>query len=1095
MAPLLGRRSREVRDEDGEASDGNEAASLGSIPSQVQKKLKQTGTRDSNGYLVDSQVTPARNGTQRGDQASSPALRSPTTQRTAIDSSQAAEEDGEEPDNADIDLAALNGLGGDDDAGGEGEEEEGDEDEDEAAAEERDAEEKLVAERAALRARRIQSGGTRQQGQVISLELVNFMCHANLKMTFGKKLNFVIGHNGSGKSAILTALTIVLGGKANTTGRAPSLKDFIKYGSDAALIGLRLTNGGSEAYRPKDYGDVIQIERRISKDGSSSYTIKNAHGRVVSRERGELTNICEAMNLQVDNPMNILSQDAARQFLSASTPEDKYRQWLRGIQLTQLKEEYGRIKSHLEEIRTIVKHRQKGIPELEDAVRQAKRRFEEMQANNEMRYRFQELHAMIAWAYVEDKEAAVERQKKRCEDVESKIDEIQVSVEADEKRRDELQNVLHQLEREQADEAKKKDPFLAKLATYRKDITQVQRQLQDHKNAMDEMNDNVEREAQQIASYKQRIAEARRKLEAETAGARNALLQRRHNATTELRELEAEQIQVTEEKSVIDEEIAQSKNRIKQLQAEQKSEKDEIKMAESMQANLMASQKDSLAIWGAPMPNLCAAIKRMTNWQEEPLGPIGRYVNVEHSEWVEVLDATLGNHMSSFIVTNNRDRHRLNEIVGQYFKNADRPNIIMAHRDMFEYASGEPDGRFLTMLRALSISDEFVLRQLITTASIEQSILIDRRAEADRIMASPPMNVLNCYTNENGGYKVGGRNGLQQSSALKRNRGGVRFQRNVAAELQKVQEALPGLRQQFHETERSIQQEEDAQKELYKSRKFLDQRQMQLKNRLRAKHQDIQKIEEEMSEAQDVSISSLEDGLRESEQIQQDEIRQRQLLEEVIKTTTSELEPINEKIAAMQTKIDIVDQEIARMREGIQQQRIQVHQIDANISHRRKKLATMEAQKQTATADLESRKADLATKIAQASEVGARVEVTLEIKLLERQLAAAQTQIRNADRRQSQSFEQIQQDFIDKKEALEAAKADFRDMQAFGEVSLARDHTYMDIFISYYFVPISTFIKHSPIALSAGSTFDVRLPFDAVMTFLASSVLEIIRVH
>jgi hypothetical protein len=30
------------------------------------------------------------------------------------------------------------------------------------------------------------------------------------------------------------------------------------------------------------------------------------------------------MCIQVDNPMNILNQDLARQFISSSTPEEKY---------------------------------------------------------------------------------------------------------------------------------------------------------------------------------------------------------------------------------------------------------------------------------------------------------------------------------------------------------------------------------------------------------------------------------------------------------------------------------------------------------------------------------------------------------------------------------------------------------------------------------------------------------------------------------------------------------------------------------------------------------------------------------------------------
>jgi len=41
-------------------------------------------------------------------------------------------------------------------------------------------------------------------------------------------MNFVVGQNGSGKSAVLTALTLCLGGKASTTSRGTNIRNFIK---------------------------------------------------------------------------------------------------------------------------------------------------------------------------------------------------------------------------------------------------------------------------------------------------------------------------------------------------------------------------------------------------------------------------------------------------------------------------------------------------------------------------------------------------------------------------------------------------------------------------------------------------------------------------------------------------------------------------------------------------------------------------------------------------------------------------------------------------------------------------------------------------
>ncbi len=69
-------------------------------------------------------------------------------------------------------------------------------------------------------------------GILESVTCTNFMCHGYLEVTLGPLINFIIGHNGSGKSAVLTAITICLGGKATATNRGQSLKSFIKEGQE-----------------------------------------------------------------------------------------------------------------------------------------------------------------------------------------------------------------------------------------------------------------------------------------------------------------------------------------------------------------------------------------------------------------------------------------------------------------------------------------------------------------------------------------------------------------------------------------------------------------------------------------------------------------------------------------------------------------------------------------------------------------------------------------------------------------------------------------------------------------------------------------------
>eukprot|EP00976_Prorocentrum_cordatum_P093429 1189357-Prorocentrum_minimum.AAC.2 len=94
-------------------------------------------------------------------------------------------------------------------------------------------------------------------------------------------INFIVGENGSGKSAILTALTVCFGTTAKQTNRASSLKEFIKHGCNYALVSVTLRNEGPEAYEPERYGDSITVERKIMQSGAP-FTLYNVARQKVS---------------------------------------------------------------------------------------------------------------------------------------------------------------------------------------------------------------------------------------------------------------------------------------------------------------------------------------------------------------------------------------------------------------------------------------------------------------------------------------------------------------------------------------------------------------------------------------------------------------------------------------------------------------------------------------------------------------------------------------------------------------------------------------------------------------------------------------------
>lgn len=119
------------------------------------------------------------------------------------------------------------------------EDEDEDDDDDDACTDE-DLENLQASQfREKQRKKECRKGKPADNGIIQSVTCENFMCHGLLKVPIGPLINFVIGHNGSGKSAVLTALTICLGGKASSTNRAGNLKAFIKEGQEYVHVPMR----------------------------------------------------------------------------------------------------------------------------------------------------------------------------------------------------------------------------------------------------------------------------------------------------------------------------------------------------------------------------------------------------------------------------------------------------------------------------------------------------------------------------------------------------------------------------------------------------------------------------------------------------------------------------------------------------------------------------------------------------------------------------------------------------------------------------------------------------------------------------------------
>ncbi|KAJ5594544.1 uncharacterized protein N7459_000752 [Penicillium hispanicum] len=583
-----------------------------------------------------------------------------------------------------------------------------------------------------------------EHGILERVDCYNFMCHDHFSVELGPLINFIVGKNGSGKSAILTAITLCLGGKASATNRGQSLKSFIKEGKDNATIVVRIKNQGDGAYMVEDYGKSIIVERHFSKTGASGFKLKAENGRIVSTKKSELDSITDYFSLQIDNPMNVLSQDMARQFLSTSSPADKYKFFVKGVQLEQLDQDYRLIEESVDQIEEKLRSKVQDIRILETRKDAAKKKLEISDQHDSLRERVRNLRSQMAWAQVEEQERErdslaneVANADQAIGRAEAALGEFDVSLQAMEAEAETAAEHAWQADSALEEARGKKDKIKEKQDEglhKRHDLLAEQRQIRDYLKAAEE---RVSETQNKIDAENRRLAEvsgggyARKQEECEQAATRAATARKTFEEHGQGVGHLREDIQASER---ADELVKQ------QVDAK----KDDVKQAEFRLQALAREDGHRQSGFPDKMPSLLRAIRQEQSFTTRPIGPIGDHVTLLKPKWSSILESSFGNTLSSFVVSSKRDMGILSSIMRRVGCNC---QIFIGKGNDIDTSAHEPDSHYDTALRILQIDNPMVRRQLIINHSIEQMLLIENLQEATSVLfdGPRPKNVKRCY--------------------------------------------------------------------------------------------------------------------------------------------------------------------------------------------------------------------------------------------------------------------------------------------------------------------------------------------------------------
>ncbi|KAH3685193.1 hypothetical protein WICPIJ_003854 [Wickerhamomyces pijperi] len=578
-------------------------------------------------------------------------------------------------------------------------------------------------------------------GHIKRVSLRNFMSHANFELEFGPRLNFIIGHNGSGKSAILTAICVCLGAKATETNRGSNLKSLIKEGTNSSTITVVLSNEGSDAFDQDKFGKEIIIERTIKRDNSPSpYVMKNQFGKKVSQKKADLEKMLDTFNIAVSNPMSFLSQDAARSFLTASSDEQKYNYFMKGTQMQEIIENFNNSNQELAtmglklaSIRTVVE----GLKKKEEA---AAALYEKISLADNITAEIRLYNGKFLWVQAENSiQNKATMQQKIIEYDDAKV-KLESQMGTFKEQYDNIDGEILATHTEQNIIINDHEEAKAEYEEKKKIANAV---IHNAEAARSEL----ERKAHELAQVQKNLAELENDISIEVdrinrqqGGSREVLEAQHQQFLAKKQSLQEQEQSLTQELESFDE---NNRRELGQIQSRLSSVTDGISETESYIDQIRQSQRDSDPIhsYDSPYQNLVRMINAKQHlFRTPPIGPLGRYISIkpEHQDWAKYLDPVMGAGLNTFVVTNYEDLKILRKMGNECRCDG---NFTARKPERFDYSHGLPDRRFLTVLDVLEFKNEEVKYALIDSHKIESSVLANSRDEGQGIIEAHTRNV------------------------------------------------------------------------------------------------------------------------------------------------------------------------------------------------------------------------------------------------------------------------------------------------------------------------------------------------------------------
>nr|GEU95931.1 structural maintenance of chromosomes protein 6B-like isoform X1 [Tanacetum cinerariifolium] len=478
-----------------------------------------------------------------------------------------------------------------------------------------------------------------------------------MEINLADHINFITGQNGSGKSAILTALCIAFGCRAKSTDRATTLKEFIKTGCSYALVHVEITNRGEDAFKHDVFGDVIIVERRITESSSTS-VLKDQQGKKVATRREDIRELVEHFNIDVENPCVVMSQDKSREFLHSGNDKDKFKFFFKATLLSQVDDLLKSVKDNLDKANGEVVDLERSIAPIEKELDELRGKIKSMEHIEEISQQIQLLRKKCAWSIVYDIDKRIQEDTARIKRLEGRIPQCQAKIDQQIAKVAELQDSLSKKKAQSAilmestSKAKKRQSELEqKVSKAKREKIELQQEYERRSN-------NIAKMERQIKSLQQQINDANEQQIKDTQADDFEMENKLKELQDEIRDAESELQRLKNTEEDLSERLGAAREELRNIISELNDRENKANESQKRIQNLRLHQTHKVTAFGGPrVPNLLQVIERnYRKFRKPPIGPIGSHLALTHGDkWAVAVEHAIGKLFNSFIVTDHKD--------------------------------------------------------------------------------------------------------------------------------------------------------------------------------------------------------------------------------------------------------------------------------------------------------------------------------------------------------------------------------------------------------------------------------------------------------